>query len=295
VFVFRQSQIYLRHGAVNEKTDLQTMKQLSRTLLFVLFLGGLSGILLSTSLGHSGKDDDHQALDLDISMAVGLIEMIGKQLPRHLMFRDEQGVQESLERLLVRPTILLPAYYVCSSDCSIQMASLATVLGRLTGFDRDEYRILTVSFDPEEGPDAALKAKTNFLPLAGNDFPKENWMFLTGDAKNINNLLTAIGYSIQKQGTIFRHPNVLVVIAADGTIIRYLHGPRFLPFDLGMALSEAQAGTPGPSIRSVLNICFEYSNEEQKYTFQYIRIFGLLIPGLLLLFYLVFLRRGNRN
>jgi len=55
---------------------------------------------------------------------------------------------------------------------------------------------------------------------------------------------------------MFVHPNVMLVLSPAGKIIRYFYGVYFLPFDIGMALTEASKGTPQLSIRQVLTYCF---------------------------------------
>jgi protein SCO1/2 len=66
------------------------------------------------------------------------------------------------------------------------------------------------------------------------------------------------------------------VLAGDGKIIRYLYGTEFLPFDIGMAVSEALQGTPGVSIKKFLSYCFEYDPEKNSYTFKLIKVFGIV-------------------
>ena len=69
-----------------------------------------------------------------------------------------------------------------------------------------------------------------------------------------------------------------MVLARGGKIVRYLYGPKFPPFDLGMALSEAQQGTPGISIkRRVLSFCYEYDPDQKTYTLNLFRIIGTLV------------------
>jgi protein SCO1/2 len=88
----------------------------------------------------------------------------------------------------------------------------------------------------------------------------------------------------------------MVVLAEDGKIIRYLYGPGFLPFDLGMALTEARKGEPGVSIkRRVLSFCFDYDPENKTYVFRMFRITGTVILVLLAGFLVFLLRPGKKN
>jgi len=78
----------------------------------------------------------------------------------------------------------------------------------------------------------------------------------------------------------------MAVVSPKGKIIRYIYGPSFLPFDMGMALTEAEKGTPSLSIRKLLSFCFNYEPEKKRYTFATVRI--LVIAFLLMLAVIMF-------
>lgn len=243
------------------------------------------------------SEHDHQKMVMEAKPGtVGVDEKLGDVIPEDIRFKDEEGQVVSLGRLIDRPTILLPVYYECPTVCSVLMSSLAMVHKGLPKENWHRYRAVTVSFDSEDSPASASHARKIYMGLLDPGFPKENWRFLTGDQLNIDRFLNAIGYSVIKQKKhLFQHPNAIVIISADRKIIRYIFGTSFLPFDVGMALMEAERGTPGVSMKKILSYCFEYDPEEKRYTFQFIRIFGLVIPVLLFLFYFFFLRKGNKQ
>jgi len=70
--------------------------------------------------------------------------------------------------------------------------------------------------------------------------------------------MDAIGFKFRREGNDFIHGVVVVVVSPDGKIIRYIYGTRILPFDITMAITEAQKGLPGLSVKRVLNYCFSY-------------------------------------
>ena len=176
------------------------------------------------------------------------------------------------------------------------MSSLAMTIRRLTSHEDDEYKAITISFDAEDSTDMAIQSKKTYLNLLDKNYPKEHWRFLTGDQATIDRLLDSIGANVIKINKhLFRHPNVLIVLADDGKIIRYIYGPNFLPFDVGMALTEAERGIPAISVKKVLSYCFAYDPKENTYVFQFFRVFGVAIPLLLFMFYFFFLRKGNQK
>ena len=134
-----------------------------------------------------------------------------------------------------------------------------------------------------------------FAPHQPPGLPPEAWSFLTGDRESIRSLTDGIGFRFKRtQEHLFIHPNVLLALAPDGTVIRYLYGPSFLPFDIGMALTEAAKGTPGLSIRRLLTYCFDYDAESRSYIFKSFRLLAVGILILLLAFFLLVLRKGKR-
>jgi protein SCO1/2 len=149
-----------------------------------------------------------------------------------------------------------------------------------------DYGVIAFSFDEDDGSDLARKAKGNFTKILNQGLPREEWRFLTSGAESIQSLTDAMGFKFKRTGEhMFIHPNVLIALAPDGKIIRYLYGPRFLPFDVGMALTEAAKGTPGLSIRKLLTYCFDYDQESRSYV---VRSFRLLALGIVALLAVVF-------
>jgi len=226
------------------------------------------------------------------SDASGVAERLGSIVPGGIVLVDEKGTRRTLESLIDRPVLLLPVYYHCPQACSMMMASMADVVGRVPHRPGVDYRVLTVSFDHEDDPPFASSVKANYLKRAHGKIAPEDWLFLTGDEASVRRLTEAVGFKFTKTGKhMFVHPNVLVVLAKDGKIIRYLYGPTFLPFDIGMALTEAEKGTPSVSIRKLLSYCFTYEPEKKTYVFTAVRYIVGGVMAVLGVFLLVVLRR----
>ena len=248
-------------------------------------------MLLVLSLSQPLWAQDNQE-EVDISVS----EQIGKKIPLNLTFKSSNGDLLQLADIIDRPTIILPAFLYCSQSCGLQMAYLASAIRQLGKDNWDSFRMVTLSFDAEDTPELAANSKKNYVPLIDHDFKAENWRFLTGQQKEIDTFLNAIGYRVKKtEPRNFLHPNAVMVVAEDGTIIRYLYGPKFLTFDIGMALEEARKGTPGISIKRVLSYCFDYDHTTQRYVFQSFRVIGIVIVLVLFSFYWFFLRKGNQH
>jgi len=245
---------------------------------------------------HDPEHHEHEDMGREAQpdSEVGVDERLGERIPPDVVFVDEQGRELRLAAAITKPTLVLLAYYSCPTTCTIMLANLAQAINGVPLELGKDYRVLALSFDEEEGPELAAAAKRNFTRILRKELPREEWMFLTGDKENILSLTDAIGFKFKRTGAhLFVHPNVLLALAPDGSIIRYLYGPSFLPFDIGMALTEAARGTPGLSVRKLLTYCFDYDRKSKSYVFRSFRFLALGILIALLLFFFFVLRKGR--
>ncbi len=224
-------------------------------------------------------------------------EQLGQYIDLDARFLDARGRQVTIREIFGRPVVLLPIWFFCPSVCTFLQADLAKALNRVNQRPGEDFNIVTLSFSDDEDPSHALAAKKNYANLVQRDFPQDNWFYLTGDAENIRRVTDSLGYYfVKRKPHEYIHPNAMVVLAADGKIIRYLYGPGFLPFDLGMALTEARRGEPGVSIkRRVLSFCFDYDPENNTYVFRLFRITGTVILVMLAGFLIFLLRPEKKN
>lgn len=207
----------------------------------------------------------------------GVDEQLGKRIPLELTFRDETGTAVRLGDLIRGPTILMPVYYGCTNVCTYLQGRMAGTLQKIERKPLDDYRVISVSFDDAEGPELASRSKTIYLTAMGNRFPPEGWRFLTGDRENIRRLTDAIGFHVQRRGKEFLHPVATVVLAGDGTIIRYLYGISVLPKDLALAITEAKSGVAGASVRKLMEFCFTYDPAGKTYVFNLLRVSATVV------------------
>jgi protein SCO1 len=224
-------------------------------------------------------------------------EKLGKYAALDTDFKDSSGMPIKFETIFEKPVVILPIYFMCPSVCSFLQADLVRALNLVDQVPGQDFNVISLSFAHDEDPSHASAAKINYNNLITRDFPKENWFYLTGDLENILKVTNSLGfYFLKTRPNFYVHPSVLVVLAKDGKIIRYLYGPGFLPFDLGMALSEAERGQPGISIkRGVLSFCFDYDPENKTYVFKLFRITGTVILILLLGFIIFLLYPSKRD
>ncbi len=239
----------------------------------------------------------HPKADETSDPKVGLEEQLGGYIPLDVKFRDETGQEVTLRELIDGPTIIAPVYYTCPNVCTFIQGGLASVLPQVTLDPGEDFRVLSVSFDETENPSQAAQSKRNYYAAMKGQFPEEAWHFLTGTRENILRLTDSLGYNFQRQGKDFLHPIVVAVVSPDGKIVRYLHGTRFLPMDISLALVEASEGRVGATIKKVLGFCFSYDPQNRRYVFNLLRVAGaavLLTLGAFLSF-LLFTGRKKKS
>jgi protein SCO1/2 len=234
------------------------------------------------ALSHQGHDHESMEAQSKLETKVGVDEHLGGKIPLDIVFVDEQGQQLQIGEAITKPTLVLPIFFSCTVTCPIMLANLAKAINDVPLELGRDYGAIAFSFDEEDEPDLARNAKGNFTKILKQGLPREEWRFLTSGEESIRSLTDALGFGFKRTGDqMFIHPNVLIALAPDGKIIRYLYGPRFLPFDVGMALTEAAKGTPGLSIRKLLTYCFDYDPESRGYVVRSFRLLALGIVTLL--------------
>jgi len=106
-----------------------------------------------------------------------------------------------------------------------------------------------------------------------------------------------VGFRYKETGLDFAHPSGIILVSPEGKITRYLYGLDFLPFDLKMAIIEAQKGLAKPTINKVLQYCFNYDPQGQNYTLSITRVAGTIIMFIAVLVFVILIigRRRSRK
>jgi protein SCO1/2 len=200
-------------------------------------------------------------------------DRLGARLPMRLALWDEAGREVRLgDYLADKPLLLAPVDLDCQNICGVTLGGL---LDALAGLDRgpgEDFELLVVSIDQQEGPAqgaaAAATYREQFAPAARAHI-------LTGDARV---LLDAIGFRYAHDPATgqFAHPAAVAVVTPEGRLARWLYGYPFAAFDLRLALSEAAGGAIGSLADRLWLLCFRYDPTTGAYT---ARVLGLLQAG----------------
>ncbi len=227
---------------------------------------------------------------------LGIEEHLGKTIPLDLSFTNSDGKKYKLSELIDKPTIIACVYYECPGICSPLLTGLSEVVDKVELNPGEDFQVLTVSFNHRESPELAKKwQKNHFSSLKRKDMSPNDWKFMVGDSVSIRALTDALGFYYKEDGKDFIHAASLIVLSPKGKITRYLTGTQFLPFDVKMALIEASEGKATPTINKILEYCFSYDPEGNKYVFNFNKIAGTIIFASIGLFFAVLLIKGRKK
>ena len=231
---------------------------------------------------------------VDQSPEVGIVEHLGKTIPLDLKFINDKFEPVTLKQLIDKPTILSFVYFDCPGLCSPLLEGLGDVIQKTDLKLGIDYQVITISFNFRDTPEKAKLKKKRFTEryAKGNS---EGWIFLTTDSATIFDITHATGFITKAVGLDFVHPSAIIAISPQGMITRYLYGITFQPIDFKMALVEANKEQPRPTIQRILQICYSYDPQGQRYTLDVLKVAGILVVFFILVFAIFTLVRPKKQ
>ncbi|MEC8382333.1 MAG: SCO family protein, partial [Myxococcota bacterium] len=177
-------------------------------------LVGLTFSLLIVLFGWSGNGLAEGVSKLEgeqITAKVTVEENLSATLDGQLTFQDHNGQTVSLSDYFIdgKPVLLTLNYYSCETLCSVQLNAMLNALKDLDWVAGDDFRMVTISIDPDETVElAAAKRKTYLEELGKGDI---DWNFLVGNQKNIDTVADTIGfrYVYEPKTQQYAHPAVI--------------------------------------------------------------------------------------
>jgi len=213
---------------------------------------------------------------------IGFDQKLGDTIPLDLAFHDETGKEVKLgDYFGKKPVVLSLVYYQCPMLCTISLNGLAGALEVLSFVPGQEFEVLTVSFDPNEGPVLAAAKKKAYMTRYKRPGAAKGWHFLTGSKESVDRLTKAVGfrYVWDAETKQFAHPAGILVATPGGKIANYLFGVEYSPKDLRLALVDAAGGRIGNAVDQVLLFCYQYNPQTGRYSasiLNVVRLAGLL-------------------
>lgn len=248
-----------------------------------------------------GKDGDkteehvHKEASPETQSDVGVTEKLGEIIALDIPFTDSDGRTVTMRDLIDKPTIIAPVYFNCPNVCNFLQSNLSSIIPQIKMEAGKTYQVISFSFDDMDTPEIAANKKKNYLKAADGKIAPEGWIFLTGTHENIKAFLDSAGYRFKRVDRDFAHPVAVFAVSPKGKIIRYLYGTKILPFELTMAVVEAENEKPGLSVKKIVSFCFSYDPEGKKYVFDIMKVSGAVILVTLAAFAAFLIFGGKKN
>ncbi len=238
------------------------------------------------------------------NMLVRAEEAVGKRIKNHTLV-DQDGRPFKLYDLLDTPLLISMIYIRCDFACptiTLHLKRLATKGGK--DFGR-KFRILTVSFDPEDTPQTLKEFGKGFT---GGDFT--NWIFATGDRKTIKALAREVGltyekvvYANSKERYEFQHLNLVTLVDQKGVVYKQIYGvdlrPRAVFKYIDMAREQDRLWVRFLNVIDAMkSLCYTYDANGK-----YVPDFSMLVPIFLgffiqivgAVFFIYYFKAGGRR
>lgn len=232
----------------------------TRVLMLALIMGtaihahGQAYTPQSSNAPADSKPEQLEGVDID--------PHLGDKVSPDLQFTDSNGERVKLGDFFdgERPVVLQLGYYECPMLCGLVFQGLHKVIGETSLELGADYRVVTVSIDPAEQPSLARnKRRTTMkgLDIAQGD---DNWHFMVGESHMIEALADEVGFGFRwvREQQQFAHPAVIMILAPDGTITRYLFGINYDEQTFRLSLVEASEGKVGSLTDQFLLTCLHY-------------------------------------
>lgn len=200
---------------------------------------------------------------------VGVEERLGNAVPLDLELVDGKGRPLAFRSLFDgrRPVLLALVYYDCPMLCGLILSGAAKAMrenGLVLGQD---FRAVTISFDPDEKPAQGAERRRGYLQTLGVPDAGPEWPFAVGAAEATRRVSDAVGFYFDKDLATgeWAHLAAIFVLTPDGRVSRYLYGIEYPPKDFRLALVEAAGGKVGTSFDRFLLTCYRYDPATRKY------------------------------
>ena len=232
----------------------------------------LAGQAPSPAVSASGAGNPERAEEKPRQIKeVGIDEKLGAELPPELVFRDEAGKDVTIGDIFGagQPTILTFNYSDCPMLCSVQLNFFAEALSAMRWDLGKQYRVVTVSLDPNEEPSRARRTRAKYLKTYARELPEgvAGWTFLVGQEAAVRSLADTVGFHYTRNEATgeYLHAAALIIVNEQRKVARYLYGIKPSPETLRLSLVEASEGRYTSAIDRALLYCFHYDPEEGSY------------------------------
>lgn len=189
-----------------------------------------------------------------------------------------------------KPVILAMVYYNCPLVCPVTLSKLQACLNEIEFTVGEDFRVVVVSFNPDEQtPTAASVKESNLIGYTRGVTPsvREGWTFHTATEANSKALADQVGFHFNRlPNGEYSHPVSTIFLTPDGTVSRYIHGFELPKRDVELALLEASKGTISKDFgHLVATFCYRFDPASGSYALSAFRV--MQIGGALTVVFLI--------
>ena len=222
---------------------------------------GVATMMSTTTVGAQ------EVRAVDVLAEVGIVEKLETAVPGELRFRDHTGAELMFADLFTdgKPAILTLNYANCPMLCNLQLTGLVTVLKEMDDTAGIDFKIITVSINPEEKTEDAAEVRSRYLDSYGR--ANADWNFLVGEQEVITAIASSVGfgYRFLPEQDEFAHTTALILLSPEGKVSRYIYGIDYDPETLRLSLLETASGEVRSSIDRLILFCFQYDATKGRY------------------------------
>lgn len=173
----------------------------------------------------------------------------GKKLP-DVTFTDANGSVVRISEYKNKILILHPMFTHCQSTCTFISSRLSAAINGLSVEERNNFEIVSFSFDPNETSESLSKFEKMF------QMDQSLWKVVRTDAASVQKLLAALDFrTLQLAESNYEHPNLIFIVSKDGILQDYIYGSDLTSDRLNGLLRSAEKGySKLPGLKSYLYI-----------------------------------------
>ncbi len=202
-----------------------------------------------------------------------IIDKPDAQVPLDLQFSDESGQAVKLGDYFHpnRPVLLIMVYFGCPQLCSLSLNGVTKAVRKVGLQPGKQFEIVTVSFNPKEGPTMAAAKKANYIKSLGNPEAAAGWHFLTSTdpaaAKTLGDAI-GFGFRLNPETGQYLHQAGIYLCTPEGRVSRVEQGIEFDSDVLHDSLIHASQGKISSGLFGVALACgfAHFDVETGKYT-----------------------------
>ena len=202
-----------------------------------------------------------------------IIEKPDAQVPLDLQFSDESGQAVKLSDYFHpnRPVLLIMVYFGCPKLCSLSLNGVTKAVRKVGLQPGKQFEMVTVSFNPQEGPTLAAAKKANYIKSLGNPEAAAGWHFLTNSdpaaAKTLGDAI-GFGFRLDPETGQYLHQAGIYLCTPEGRVSRVEQGIEFDAEVLRDSLINASEGKISSGLFGVALACgfAHFDVQTGKYT-----------------------------